>query len=339
MNFLALLGWAPDGETTIMSRDELVERFSLERVGSSPATFDYAKLDWMNGVYLRALPPDEYADRLVAYLREQGSEWPEERMRAAAPLVQEKIGRLGEFAGFAGFLFHDVEPDPALLDERILDARRNAARGGRALDRGGDRGSAEAPLRRARGEAADRVPRRSASRSRARASRRACTRASSSSAGTRRSRASGRRRRRVVSGAAATSSASSSARRRWIEVTQERIDAFAAATDDPQWIHVDPRASRRRPVRDDDRARLPHALALRPDALRAAASDRRDGWSNYGVEPRALPGAGAVGQPGARTLPRCLGRGHAVRRARDDRGQRRVRGRREAGVRRPSSSS
>ena len=122
MNFLALLGWAPDGETTIMSRDELVERFSLERVGSSPATFDYAKLDWMNGVYLRALPPDDYADRLVVYLREQGSDWPEERVRAAARIVQEKIGRLDEFAGFAGFLFHPVEPDPALLDERILDA-------------------------------------------------------------------------------------------------------------------------------------------------------------------------------------------------------------------------
>ena len=58
MNFLALLGWAPDGETTIMSADELVERFSLERVGSSPATFDYAKLDWMNGVYLRSLSVD-----------------------------------------------------------------------------------------------------------------------------------------------------------------------------------------------------------------------------------------------------------------------------------------
>ena len=43
MNFLALLGWAPDGETTIMSRDELIERFSLDRVGSSPATFDYAQ--------------------------------------------------------------------------------------------------------------------------------------------------------------------------------------------------------------------------------------------------------------------------------------------------------
>ena len=64
MNFLALLGWAPDGETTIMSREELVERFTLERVGSSPAAFDYAKLDWMNGVYLRALAPTDYATAL-----------------------------------------------------------------------------------------------------------------------------------------------------------------------------------------------------------------------------------------------------------------------------------
>ena len=135
MNFLALLGWAPDGETTIMSRDELVERFSLERVGSSPATFDYAKLDWMNGVYLRALPPDEYADAPRSrWLREQGYDWPEERVRAAAPLVQEKIGRLGEFPGFAGFLFHDVEPDPALLDAR--DPRRRRGRARRRSSRG-----------------------------------------------------------------------------------------------------------------------------------------------------------------------------------------------------------
>src|SRR5437763_8422990 len=66
MNFLALLGWSFDDRTTIMSRDELIERFSLERVGSSPATFDYQKLDWMNGVYLRAMSVDEYADALVA---------------------------------------------------------------------------------------------------------------------------------------------------------------------------------------------------------------------------------------------------------------------------------
>jgi len=126
MNFLALLGWAPDGETTIMSREELVERFSLDRVGSSPATFDYAKLDWMNGVYLRELSPEDYADRLVAYVHEQHFDWPDDRVRAAAPLVQEKIGRLGEFPAFAGFLFEDVAPDPELLDARILGEAASA---------------------------------------------------------------------------------------------------------------------------------------------------------------------------------------------------------------------
>ena len=115
-NFLALLGWAPDGETTILARDEIVERFSLDRVGASPATFDYDKLDWMNGVYLRALPPGAYADALVAFVAEQGLGWDDERVRAAAPLVQEKIARLGEFPTFAGFLFGPVDPDAALLD-------------------------------------------------------------------------------------------------------------------------------------------------------------------------------------------------------------------------------
>jgi glutamyl-tRNA synthetase len=126
MNFVALLGWAPDGETTIMSREELVERFSLDRVGASPATFDYVKLDWMNGVYLRELEPDAYADGLVAYVAEQGHDWDEDRIRAAAPLVQEKIARLDEFPSFAGFLFHDVEPDPEQLDRDVLRATAEA---------------------------------------------------------------------------------------------------------------------------------------------------------------------------------------------------------------------
>jgi glutamyl-tRNA synthetase len=126
MNFLALLGWAPDGETTIMSKEELIKRLSLERVGESPATFDYAKLDWMNGVYLRSLSPEEYAEALLTYLREQGYDWDEQRVRAAVPLVQEKIAKLGEFPDFAGFLFHDVEPDPALLDPDVLAAAAEA---------------------------------------------------------------------------------------------------------------------------------------------------------------------------------------------------------------------
>ena len=79
VNFLALLGWAPDGETTIMSRDELIERFTLERVTPSPAQFDYAKLDWMNGMYIRALPEEEFAHALILWLGEQGYDWDAER--------------------------------------------------------------------------------------------------------------------------------------------------------------------------------------------------------------------------------------------------------------------
>jgi len=126
LNFLALLGWSYDDKTTIMTRHELVERFSLERVVASPATFDYKKLDWMNGLYVRELSPAEYADTLVAYLLEQGNDWDEERVRAAAPLVQDKIAKLGEFPEFAGFLFHDVEPDPSQLDPDVLRAAAEA---------------------------------------------------------------------------------------------------------------------------------------------------------------------------------------------------------------------
>jgi len=121
MNFLALLGWSYDDKTTIMSREELIERFSLDRVVSSPATFDYEKLDWMNGVHLRAMSPEEYADTLVEYL---GPEWDEQIVRRVVPLVQEKIERLDAFPKFAGFFFHDVQPDGA--DPEVVRAAREA---------------------------------------------------------------------------------------------------------------------------------------------------------------------------------------------------------------------
>ena len=127
VNFLALLGWSYDDKTTIMSRDELVERFALDRVVPSPATFDYQKLDWMNGVYLRRLSGGDYADALMRYLRETGHDWDEHLVRETVPIVQEKIERFGQYPDFAGFFFHDVHPDPALLDgrEQIVEAARD----------------------------------------------------------------------------------------------------------------------------------------------------------------------------------------------------------------------
>jgi glutamyl-tRNA synthetase len=119
-NFLALLGWSYDDKTTIMSRHELVERFSLERVVPSPATFDYKKLDWMNGAYLRELQPDEYAHFLCKWLTEQGIDWPQDTVHATAPLVQEKIEKFSQYPDFVRFLFEDVSPDGA--DPRMCAA-------------------------------------------------------------------------------------------------------------------------------------------------------------------------------------------------------------------------
>ena len=239
MNFLALLGWAPDGETTIMSRDELVERFTLERVGSSPATFDYAKLDWMNGVYLRALPVEEYAERLLGYLREQGIDWDEDLVRAATPLVQEKIARLDEFPPFAGFLFHDVDPDPALLDARVLAAAETAF----SETEPWTAAEIETTLKRLCDELGEKP------RTVYLPIRVAVTGSRVSPGPVREPRASwqgdvarAHPSRRADGGVSVLDDlvGVELGPTSWFDVTQERIDAFAAATDDAQWIHTDP---------------------------------------------------------------------------------------------------
>jgi glutamyl-tRNA synthetase len=110
INFLARLGWAYDDQKEVFSRDELLELFRLERVSPSPAVFDYQKLSWLNGVHLRNLPPDEYAERVVTYLGERGFDWEKELVRKAAPLVQEKIEIFSQFPDYVRFLFEDVQP-------------------------------------------------------------------------------------------------------------------------------------------------------------------------------------------------------------------------------------
>ena len=129
-----------------MSRDELVERFTLERVGASPAVFDFEKLDWLNGVYLRALPLDEYADRLVGFLREQGYDWDEALVRQRRRSSRRRSRRSAEFPGFAGFLFERRRAGPGAARRRRREhARQRDA--GRASSRSRPRRSSSAPRR------------------------------------------------------------------------------------------------------------------------------------------------------------------------------------------------
>ncbi|MBO4347012.1 MAG: glutamate--tRNA ligase [Lachnospiraceae bacterium] len=70
VNFVALLGWSPEGNQEIMSMDELIRNFDYRHINKSPAVFDYTKLKWMNGEYLKAMDFDEFYDMALPYIRE-----------------------------------------------------------------------------------------------------------------------------------------------------------------------------------------------------------------------------------------------------------------------------
>ena len=110
INFLARLGWAYDDQKEVFTREELLELFDLTTVTPSPAVFDFQKLSWLNGVHLRELSPEEYADRVVEYVRDAGLGWDEALVRLAAPLVQEKIEKLDQFPDYTRFFFEEVSP-------------------------------------------------------------------------------------------------------------------------------------------------------------------------------------------------------------------------------------
>ena len=113
VNYLALLGWSFDDRTNIFSIDELVERFTLERVGRNPATFDVAKLEWLNGHYIRQLSPGRLADALVPVCEAVGIPLtgPEgrEKLERVAPLLRERLKRLDEAPPMIRFLFERPE--------------------------------------------------------------------------------------------------------------------------------------------------------------------------------------------------------------------------------------
>jgi glutamyl-tRNA synthetase len=118
-NYLALLGWGAGDDATVMSTEQLVERFALERVSRNPAQFDEAKLRWLNGVYIRELSPAELARRLEEYTGRTGLE-------QAARISQEKIQTLADFWPLAGPLLDEPIDDPAARTRWLEDSGRQA---------------------------------------------------------------------------------------------------------------------------------------------------------------------------------------------------------------------
>ncbi len=118
-NYLALLGWGAGDDATVLSTEELVERFTLERVSRNPARFDEVKLRWLNGLYIRKLPLVELTRRLERFTGRQG-------LGGAARISQEKITTLAEFWPLAGSLLDGPTDDPKARARWLDDDGRAA---------------------------------------------------------------------------------------------------------------------------------------------------------------------------------------------------------------------
>lgn len=162
VNYLALLGWSYDDRTTLFSVNELIDKFSLEKVSKNPAIFDLDKLEWMNGVYIREKSDQELAELLLPYVRDialvdvggEGREEGDERLGSATgneipsdtqtknilaprvpeaeikrtllkviPLVRERIKKLSEVQQMADFFFSEDYPLEKEATERFLKAK------------------------------------------------------------------------------------------------------------------------------------------------------------------------------------------------------------------------
>lgn len=122
INFLALLGWNEgDGSTQeIYSKDELIKKFSLERIQKSPAKFDPERLTWMNGEYIRDLSVEELGERVESFWPAAAKDYDKDYKQKALGLVHERLKFLAELPELTDFFFTD--PDPSSISQAKVEA-------------------------------------------------------------------------------------------------------------------------------------------------------------------------------------------------------------------------
>jgi glutamyl-tRNA synthetase len=129
VNYLALIGWQPGTEEEVFSMDDLIARWRIEQVQKAGGKWDYARLSWFSGVWIRRLPDDELLARLDPFLP---AEWDRRVIRATVPHIKERMERLTQAKDLIAFLFSDDLPtDPA----RYLPKKRAASETRDVLER------------------------------------------------------------------------------------------------------------------------------------------------------------------------------------------------------------
>jgi len=116
INFMALLGWNDGTEQEVFNREQLIEKFSLSRVGRSGATFDERRLLWLNGHYIRELPPDNLYEKVTEFWPAEAAGSSDEYKRAVLSLTQERLKYFKELPTLTAFFFTDLPIDIELVD-------------------------------------------------------------------------------------------------------------------------------------------------------------------------------------------------------------------------------
>jgi len=129
INYFAYLGWSPGTEEDVLTLDEIIERFDIDKVQKGGAKFDRGRLEWLNGQWIRRLEPDDLIDRLRPFLQAALDDGridrlpSDEDVRALLPVVQERLPTLAAIVDLVGFLWvDDLAVDPALIVPKRWDA-------------------------------------------------------------------------------------------------------------------------------------------------------------------------------------------------------------------------
>ena len=135
VNWVALMGWSYDDHTEFFTMDDLIEKFSLDKLNPAPAAVNFTKFDHFNGLHIRRLDPADLARRVKPFLVEAGYPVDDGVLVEVTPLIQERLVTLDEAPAWLGFFFQDqVNPAPEDLVGAKLSAADSAAALRRACD-------------------------------------------------------------------------------------------------------------------------------------------------------------------------------------------------------------
>ena len=125
VNFVALLGWSPEGENEIFSLEELIKEFDYRRMSKSPAVFDYTKLKWMNGEYIKAMDFDRFFEMAKPHLEKVLTKGQD--LKKIAEMVKTRIEVFPDIEEMVDFFETLPEYDPAMYVHKKMKTTKESA--------------------------------------------------------------------------------------------------------------------------------------------------------------------------------------------------------------------